>query len=223
MIDGTLNSQRLLALADTSLYTAKEKGRNRVVLLDPKEETTTKSEAINYLITQIKNAIKEDKFVLHFQPVVRVSNGKIVHHEVLIRMKGEDGELISPRTFIPVAEQFGLMPQIDRWVVGASLDALRQHPGLNLFVNISGISLSEESLLEYIKEKITQGGMEPSRMGFEITETAAVKDMLLARHWIERLKILGCRFALDDFGTGFSSFSYLRMLPVDYLKIWLIH
>ena len=219
MIDGTLNSQRLLALADTSLYTAKEQGRNRVVLLDPKEETTNKFEEINYLITQVKNAIKEDKFVLHFQPVVRVGNGKIVHHEVLIRMKGEDGELISPRTFIPVAERFGLMPQIDRWVVGASLDALQQHPGLKLFVNISGISLSEESLLEYIKEKITQGGIEPSRMGFEITETAAVKDMLLARQWIERLKILGCRFALDDFGTGFSSFSYLRMLPVDYLKI----
>jgi len=111
------------------------------------------------------------------------------------------------------------MPQIDRWVVGASLDIMRQHPDLCLFVNISGLSLSEESLLGYIEEMITQCGMEPSRIGFEITETAAVKDMSLARRWIDRLKKIGCRFALDDFGIGFSSFSYLQMLPVDYIKI----
>lgn len=219
MIDGTLNSQKLLSLADTALYAAKEKGRNRVVFLDPDEEITTRFSEINQLITLVKNAVKEDRFVLYFQPVVRVENGKIVHHEALVRLKGKHGELISPQAFIPAAERFGLMPQIDRWVVGASLDALRQHPGLNLFINISGISLSEESLLEYIEEMITQCGMEPSRIGFEITETAAVKDMMLARRWIERLKKLGCRFALDDFGIGFSSFSYLRILPVDYLKI----
>jgi diguanylate cyclase (GGDEF)-like protein/PAS domain S-box-containing protein len=219
MIDGTLNSQKLLTLADTALYTAKEKGRNRVVLLDPNEETTTKFTAINQLASRVKNAIKEDKFVLHFQPVVRVDNGRIHHHEALLRLQGENGELISPKVFIPAAERFGLMPQIDRWVVRASLNIMRQHPGLSLFVNISGISLSEESLLENIEDMITQCGMDPSRIGFEITETAAVKDMLLAQRWIERLKKVGCRFALDDFGIGFSSFSYLLMLPVDYLKI----
>ena len=219
MIDGTLNSQRLLSLADTALYAAKEKGRNRVILLDPNGETTTKFTQINQLISLVKDAIREDKFVLHFQPVVHMDNGKIVHHEVLVRLKGDEGELISPQVFLPVAERFGLMPQIDRWVVSAALDALHRQPGLKLFINISGISLSEKSLLEYFEELITQYGIEPSRIGFEITETAAVKDMLLAQRWIERLKKIGCRFALDDFGVGFSSFSYLRMLPVDYLKI----
>ncbi|WP_192902980.1 EAL domain-containing protein [Pelotomaculum propionicicum] len=219
MIDGSLNSQKLLTLADTALYAAKEKGRNRIVLLDPNEETTTRFAAINQLVAQVNRAVKEDKFVLHLQPVVRVDNGKTLYHEALLRLQGEEGELISPRAFIPAAERFGLMPQIDRWVVGASLDIMRQHPDLCLFVNISGLSLSEESLLGYIEEMITQCGMEPSRIGFEITETAAVKDMSLARRWIERLKKIGCRFALDDFGIGFSSFSYLQMLPVDYIKI----
>lgn len=219
MIDGTLNSQRLLALADTALYLAKDKGGNRVILLEPNEEATTKLTAINQLVAQIKNAVKEDKFVLFFQPVVRVVDRKILHHEALLRMQGQDGELISPQTFIAVAEQFGLMPAIDRWVIRAVLETMSQHPVFNIFVNISGVSLGEESLLDYIEQAISQSEIEPSRIGFEITETAAVQDIWLAQRWIERLRKLGCRFALDDFGIGFSTFSYLRSLSVDYVKI----
>lgn len=219
MIDGTLNSQRLLTLADTALYAAKGKGGNRVILLDPNEETTTKSAFINQLVKQLKNAIKEDKFVLYLQPVVQASDGDILHYEALLRLPGENGDIISPHAFIPVAEQFGLMPQIDGWVVKAALNMLRQDPDLNVFVNISGISLSDESLLEYIEDMIAQSGAVAARLGFEITETVAVQDMQLAQLWIDRLKKFGCRFALDDFGIGFSSFSYLQMLPVDYLKI----
>lgn len=219
MIDGTLNSQRLLTLADTALYAAKGKGGNRVILLDPNEETTTKSAFINQLVTQLKNAIKEDKFVLYLQPVVQAADGDILHYEALLRLPGENGDIISPHAFIPVAEQFGLMPQIDGWVVKAALNMLRQDPDLNVFVNISGISLSDESLLEYIEDMIAQSGAVAARLGFEITETVAVQDMQLAQLWIDRLKKFGCRFALDDFGIGFSSFSYLQMLPVDYLKI----
>lgn len=219
LIDGALNSQELLSHADTALYLAKEKGRNRVVLSDTGAETSSRFEEINRSISLIKNAVREDYFELHFQPVVRLSTAEIIHYEALVRLREETGELIPPQTFIPVAEQFGLMPLIDRWVVSASLDILRLHPDLNLFINISGISLSEESLLDYIEEMLTKAGLEPHRLGFEITETAVIKDMQIARRWIERLKKSGCQFALDDFGKGFSSFSYLHMLPVDYLKI----
>lgn len=219
MVDGTLNFQKLLSLADTALYAAKEDGRNRVVFVRPDEDTTAKLSETNKLVSLIKNALKENRFSLFFQPVVDVSDGKISHHEALIRLLDPSGKIILPGRFISVAERFGLMPQIDHWVVRSSLSALREHPDLKLFVNLSGVSLGDEALLELIENNIRESGIDPSRIGFEITETAAVKDTLRAERWIHRLKGIGCRFALDDFGIGFSSFTYLRVLPVDYLKI----
>lgn len=219
MVDGTLDSQKLLSHADTALYAAKEGGRNKVAFVQPDGYSRAKLSETNQLVGLIKGAFKENRFMLFFQPVFKVSDRKITHHEALIRLKDKDGELIPPGRFIPVAEQFGLMSQIDRWVVQASLTVLRKYPDLKLFVNLSGISLGDEELLELIQTKIHKSGIDPSRIGFEITETAAVKDLARADRWIRRLKILGCRFALDDFGIGFSSFSYLRFLSVDYLKI----
>lgn len=111
------------------------------------------------------------------------------------------------------------MSLIDRYVVNCSIEMLSKKPNIELFVNLSGLSLGDEDLLKYIKIRIHESGIEPCRIGFEITETSAVKDFVQAERWIHELKKMGCSFALDDFGTGFSSFAYLRFLPVDYLKI----
>lgn len=219
MVDGALDTQKVLSYADNALYRAKDNGKNRVTFFKPDEETETWLAETNRMITLINNALKDDLFTLYFQPVIRVSDGKIMHHEMLLRLQAQEGELIMPNRFIPIAERFGLMPQVDRWVVQHSVAALKKFPDLKPFINLSGLSLGDEELLMFIEKQIKDSGVEPARIGFEITETTAVKDMARAERWIHRLKHLGCRFALDDFGIGFSSFSYLRLLPVDYLKI----
>ncbi len=219
MVDGTLDTQKVLSYADNALYVAKEGGRNRVTFLKTDEDTQARLDETNRMVSLIQTALRDDLFTLYFQPVIRVSDGKTMHHEMLLRLLDENGEIIMPNRFIPVAERFGLMPQIDHWVVQASLVALHKFPDLQPFINLSGLSLGDEVLLEVIEEKIRESSIDPTRIGFEITETAAVKDLTRAERWIHRLKNLGCRFALDDFGIGFSSFAYLRLLPVDYLKI----
>ena len=219
MIDGAFDAHKILSSADSALYIAKDGGRNRVSFIQPDEDTVAKLSKTNQLVTQIKNALREDNFIIYFQPVISMDGERIMHHEVLLRLRDQDGKIILPGQFIPVAERFGLMPQIDRWVVQSTLAALLQYPDLRPFINLSGTSLGDEALLEFIEKSIQESGADPSRIGFEITETAAVKDVTLAKKWIRRFKNLGCRFALDDFGIGFSSFSYLRFLPVDYLKI----
>lgn len=219
MVDGTLDCQKLLAYADAALNKAKEGGRNRTAFLETDQDITLRLYETNKIAGLIKSALKENRFVLFFQPVVRFGDGKVTHHETLLRLRKKNGELIMPGRFIPVAERYGLMSRVDRWVVQSSLNALNEFDNLKLFINLSGTSLGDDTLLELIETTIKKSGLNPSRIGFEITETAAVKDMTKAEHWIRRIKSLGCSFALDDFGIGFSSFSYLRMLPVDYLKI----
>lgn len=219
LIDGNSGVQELLVQADTALYAAKARGGNCLVLYrEVKDEQVRLSEASQWA-ARIKDALREDRLVLFFQPIVQVSNGEVEHYEALVRMREKDDEIILPGVFLQAAERFGLMPQVDRWVVEKVLAILRADSRVRIFVNISGESLGDEALLKTIEEKIIESRVDPRLLGFEITETTAVREEARTRCWIERLKNLGCSFALDDFGAGFSSFSYLRSLPVDYVKI----
>jgi EAL domain-containing protein (putative c-di-GMP-specific phosphodiesterase class I) len=173
----------------------------------------------NNLTHLIQHALESEGIVLHYQPIMNITTGEIIHYEALMRIVTQNGELVYPRKIIPIAERFGLMTQIDRRVMELSFEALGKYPDLKLFVNLSGASIGNDELLSFIEENILIRGVEASRLGFEITETIAVKDFVRADRWIRQLRKKGCRFALDDFGIGFSSFSYLQYLSVDYVKI----
>ncbi len=218
-IDGSLTPQAVLSLADSALYAAKEAGRNRITIYKSEAERGNAVTEASRWVVRLKDAIRTDRLHLHYQPVVSIATGQAIHYEVLVRMAGETGELIPPGAFLPVAERFGLMPLVDRWVVEHALEKLASTPDCNLFVNISGASLGDEGLLAWIERSVMDRQVTPGRLTFEITETATVADLAWVTRWIRRLKELGCQFALDDFGTGFSSFSYLRALPVEFVKI----
>jgi EAL domain-containing protein (putative c-di-GMP-specific phosphodiesterase class I) len=217
-IDGRLNAASLLALADSALYSAKERGRNRVVLVDGSVSPTPLSEA-SVWASRVKDALRDGRFLLAYQPIFHLESGRAAHYEALLRLRDEGGRLVGPDAFLPGAEKFGLLPQLDTWVVDEVLSLLKRRADVEVFVNLSGASLGEEGHLLALEERIRASGIGPGRLAFEVTETTAVRDMIAACEWMRRLRDLGCRFALDDFGIGFSSFSYLQSLPADYVKI----
>ena len=166
--------------------------------------------------SRIREAIASDQFTLHAQPIVDLKTGALVQEELLIRMQGKDGELIMPGEFLPQAERFGLAPEIDRWVVSKAA-AMARHRRVE--VNLSAKSIGDPTLPGFIELELMAAGADPANVVFEITETAAAEDFEQARKLAERLTRLGCGFALDDFGTGFGSFTYLKHLPVSFIKI----
>jgi PAS domain S-box-containing protein len=166
---------------------------------------------------RIRQAIADDRLVLHAQPIVDIASGQRVQDELLVRMVGEDGgDLIMPNEFLPPAERFGLAPAIDRWVVARAARLARDQ---RVEVNLSAHSLGDKSLTAFIESELEASGADPSNLVFEITETAAASDLVQAGKLADRLIALGCGFALDDFGTGYGSFTYLKHLPVGYIKI----
>ena len=217
MIDGTKDTQTLFSYADLALYTAKDEGKNRISIIQSACDIAILSSS-NKTILKINDALKENRFALFFQPVFG-TNGYIAHIEALLRMLDPEGKIVFPNEFLPIAERFGLMSQIDRWVVNEAIGILQNQTELSIFVNVSASSLGDEELLNFIEAKIKESKIQPSRIGFEITETAAIKDIDQAETWIKKLKLMGCKFALDDFGVGFLTFTHLQRLPVDYLKI----
>lgn len=162
-------------------------------------------------------ALDDDRFELHAQPIVDVVTGLTVQHELLIRMRDRDGALVPPGLFLPAAEQHGIIAEIDRWVITQAARIARAgHP---VEINLSAHSLGDPALYAFVARQLAAVGAEPSLIVFEITETALLKDEAAACAFVDRVKRLGCRVALDDFGTGYGGFTYLKRLPVDYLKI----
>jgi EAL domain-containing protein (putative c-di-GMP-specific phosphodiesterase class I) len=177
-------------------------------------------------VSRIKEALDKNLFELWAQPIVPVETPWMqnVHMEVLLRMQGNEGALVNPGAFIPAAERFGLMPELDRWVVRQTLACLDRHASRFTAlefccINLSGQSITDDKFLDFLLEQFAAYPSVVGRLCFEITETAAVANLSRASQFMRRLKTAGCRFALDDFGSGMSSFAYLKNLPVDFLKI----
>jgi PAS domain S-box-containing protein len=170
-------------------------------------------------VDRIQSALSEDLFVLHAQPIIDLRTGDVAQRELLLRMRSRDesAPLIPPGAFLSVAEEYGLITEIDRWVIDRSAGIAAT--GESVEINVSGRSISDPRLVDYIKHTIGRAGADPTRMVFEITETTLVTDETAARSFVERLHELGCQVALDDFGTGYGGFTYLKQLPIDYLKI----
>jgi len=219
---GTIAGE-LLAKADAAMYSAKDKGRNTFHIYSDSDKQLLAMHAKLQWEQRIRQALDEDRFILHYQPVYHLESRTITHYEVLLRMDDGDGGLIPPSAFLDIAERFGLIRDIDRWVLSKAIEvqgqSCRNGQPVSLAINLSGRHFGDPQVLEWIRHFIQQSAADPTRLIFEITETAAVENISQAVRFTDSLHALGCRIALDDFGIGFSSFHYLKHLPVDMIKL----
>ncbi len=220
---GQHTAAEILSHADMACFAAKSHGRNRYQLYEESGESKKEMAMDIGWFQHIKQIIEQDRFRLVYQPIVDVIHADKECYEVLLRMPGPNGDLVLPSIFLPVAQRFGLMADIDRWVIINALKALADFRAAGrevvFSINLSGQSLEDTSILQLIRDQLEQNRLPPASVIFEITEQTAMRYLDKAQRLIQGLVDISCRFALDDFGTGFSSFSYLKNLPVDFIKI----
>ncbi|WP_081601607.1 putative bifunctional diguanylate cyclase/phosphodiesterase [Thiobacillus denitrificans] len=228
--DDTVSAEDALSAADAACYVAKDQGRNRVQLYLGGTACTGRRQEMQW-VARLQKALDENRFQIWQQQILdlrRAPGEGAGHVEMLLRLIGEDGAIVAPDRFFPAAERYGLMPAIDRWVVQHLL-LDEQHGGLqaemartsatHCAINLSGASLNDDMFMAFLEDALRRTTLAGDRLCFEITETVAVTHFGRTREVMHAIKQFGCRFALDDFGSGMSSFSYLKNLPVDYLKI----
>ena len=213
----------LMARADVSCHLAKRAGRNSVHTFEANDRARMDSMFADMgWARTIKQAIEENRFIFAMQPIVTLPECAVEKFELLLRMRSEHGEIIMPSGFLPSAERFGLIIDVDRWVVQHAIELLggdRLAPSVHVTVNLSAMAIGDQEVLRLITEGLEQHRVDPRRLTFEITETIAVADLAAASEFLNSLRALGCATALDDFGVGYCSFAYLKDLPVDYVKI----
>ncbi|NTV10283.1 MAG: EAL domain-containing protein [Zoogloea sp.] len=227
MLGNGLNSVgEVLIAADSACYVAKDRGRNRVVSWKADDPDLAERRAELGTLAEITDALVSKRFMLYQQELLALRPGLPTKTEILIRLRGRDGEIIPPSRFIPAAERYNLMPYVDRWVVESTFRFLAQRreaglapPFERISINLSGASLSDTALLPFLREQFALHRVMPGQICFEITETAAVTQLDRALDLLEELRAEGCEMALDDFGSGLSSFAYLKRFSVDTLKI----
>ncbi len=215
----------VLCHADMACGAAKDQGRNRVQVYHESDQDLARRQGEMHCVSQITQALSEDRFVLYYQEIRPLDHAPDRHRhiEILVRMLDEQGDRIGPGSFLPAAERYNLVGEIDRWVLAQALEWYGRHvrggEALRMSINLSGATVGDESFLRFAQEQMRRHRVPPQAICFEVTESAAVAHIDEAVRFMRTLRAQGCRFSLDDFGSGLSSFGYLKHLPVDYLKI----
>ncbi len=215
----------LMSSADVACYSAKDMGRNQIHMYK-NSDASLRHEEMKW-VSRITSAVEDNRLELFYQPIIGIGKDNDTargHYELLLRMRDENGELVGPNQFIPAAERYNLMSTLDRWVIHEALSQIadRNRDGearYTIAINLSGTSLSEDRFLDFVINELKAQKLPAGAICFEITETAAISNLSRVIYFMQTLKKLGCKFSLDDFGSGLSSFTYLKNLPVDYLKI----
>lgn len=229
------STTELLTAADQACYLAKESGRNRIHLYQESDVLLARRQGEVQWVARLNDALSSNSFQLFGQPIVALAADaqaqRQEHREVLLRLPSPNSGLVLPGAFIPAAERHDLMASLDRWVIQTVCQHLRREhdayrenptgsaPPALYSVNLSGVSLNDEGMLDHVLKQFDTYGIDPAQLCFEITETAIIGNLTKAQQFMNSLRQLGCRFSLDDFGSGLSSFAYLRSLPVNFLKI----